>query len=55
MGIMKGLGQGLGIGLGFILILYLLSKVSVFGIDGSIKEFARSIGEMFLSNLGIVS
>lgn len=48
MGLVKGIAEGLGIGIGFLAILYILSQISIFGIEGSVREFSSSIGQMFL-------
>jgi len=45
----KSFLRGFLVGIGFILALYLCSKITLFGINGSIKEFSTSIGEMFIN------
>jgi len=40
--------RGFLIGVGFVLALYLCSKISLFGISGSVKEISNSIGQMFI-------
>ena len=50
---LKSILKGFLVGIGFIIGLYICSKITFLGIDGSIKEIAQSIAQMLLeiSNL----
>jgi len=45
---LKSILKGFLVGIGFILGLYICSKITLFGIDGSVKEISQSIGKMLL-------
>jgi len=45
---LKSLIKGIIFGVGFIAGIYICSKITLLGFGGSIKEFATSIGNMFI-------